>query len=530
MKRIFFSIILILSTQFVFAQDIIYADVIKNDVQRMNFEILGKVANNYLVYKELKGQNRISVYDEGMRLIQEVPIKNLPPRNQVLDMAFFTGSRNAHMTYQYQSGNIVYLMAATIEANGQILNEPIALDTTMIDYKTESKIYNSVKSDDGSKIILFKINRKNRQLYQFYAKLYNSEMNLLNEDEFTIPMDDESYKLADYSLTNSGKLVFVKYSRLKSGNIAAAEIIERDAQSSTYNVHGLGSAIGLNNLFLDDIKLKIDEQQQRYLLASLYSNSKKGNIDGMYVAAFGKKDGNRLFEKTTIFDDDFRQRAKNGTGLKTVFNDFFINNVVLQDDGSFTIATEAFYTSGNNSWDRWGYWGSPYFYGGWGFGWGGWGSPGWGWGGYWSPYRFYSPFYYSSYWWGGWGPGWGYGYDRSTFHADNIAVISFDKNGNKQWDNVIVKRQSDTETDGSISYQVLHQNQNIHFLLNNAGKIASLEDITISENGTMHENPPINAKEKRLDFMPRYGRQVGTYEMIIPYRLKNNISFAKVRY
>lgn len=278
----------------------------------------------------------------------------------------------------------------------------------------------------------------------------------------------------------------------------------------------------MGQLFLDDIKLKIDEPNQRYILASLYSNTAKGGMDGIYVSAFDKKNGQRLFERTSVFDDDLRKRAKSSGSLKSVFNDYFINNIILNSDGGFTVASEALYTSGGDTWDRWGYWGSS-LYGPWG-GWGG------GWG-YWSPYRFYSPFFYRSYWWGGWGP-WGgvdyYGNGWSRYHADNVAIISFDSDGNKTWDNVIVKRQDDTETDGSISYQVLSKGDNMHFLLNNSGKISSLEDITISQSGSMRENEAVNAKDKNIDFMPRYAKQVGPGELIVPYRYKNNISFAKV--
>ena len=121
-----------------------------------------------------------------------------------------------------------------------------------------------------------------------------------------------------------------------------------------------------------------------------------------------------------------------------------------------------------------------------------------------------------------------YGNGWSRYHADNVAIISFDSDGNKTWDNVIVKRQDDTETDGSISYQVLSKGDNMHFLLNNSGKISSLEDITISQSGSMRENEAVNAKDKNIDFMPRYAKQVGPGELIVPYRYKNNISFAKV--
>lgn len=524
MKKIFLPLIILSASFFsVDAQDIVYADVNKSDVQRMNFEILGKVANNYLVYKEVKGKNRISVYDESMRLLEEVPINHLPDRRDLLDLSFFPGTSTSNLVYQYQAENIVYVMASKIEANGKILDEPVVLDTTMISYRAESKIYNTLSSEDGSKIMIFKIKRNaDRTQYTFSTRLYDSEMMLINEDQFTVPMEEAGHRLGSYNLTNEGKLALVRYNRMVSGNISGAELIEK-APGSDYKTYDLGTSIGMGELFLDDVKLKVDEKAQRYIMASLYSNTKKGNIDGIYVSGISKSNGQREFEKTAVFDEDFRKRAKSGTALKSVFNDFFINNIVMHDDGGFTVSSEALYTSGGNAWNRWGYWGGP-----WGGPWGGF-YGGWGW----SPYRFYSPFFYRSYWWGGpwggpWGGAWG-GYGGwSRYHADNVAIVSFDADGNKAWDNVIVKRQDDTETDGSISYQILNDGDNMHFLLNNEGKISSLEDIVVNQTGIMQESNPIDAKDKNIDFMPRYGKQVGPGQLILPYRYKNNISFAKV--
>ena len=133
----------------------------------MNFEILGKAANNFLIYKEVNDRHRISVYDANMNLLEEVPVTILPKRTQLLDISFYTGRRQFYLLYQYQEDDIVYLKAATIHANGRILDEPVVLDTTMIAYKTDNKIYSTISSNDNSKLMVFKINKKDRKLYRF---------------------------------------------------------------------------------------------------------------------------------------------------------------------------------------------------------------------------------------------------------------------------------------------------------------------------------------------------------------------------
>ncbi|GAB3005289.1 hypothetical protein GCM10027051_00100 [Niabella terrae] len=521
-KLCFLPLLVLIVLSGIQAQQITYAPVQKSDPERMNFEIIGRQANNYLIYKEVKGRHRITVYDENMNQLDEVPISILPDRERILDLSFFTAPHDTYLLYQYQQGDIVYLKAAKVEANGNILEEPQLLDTTMIAYKSEGKIYNLINSADNEQLMIYKVNRKDRQLYRITTKLFNAQLAEQAESRFSVPMENKGDYLTGYTLTNDGRMAFVKYNRQSNGNIGQARLITKAADAESYGEQSLNLA----DLYLDDIKVMSDEKNQRLLLVSLFSNTKRGAISGLYVYGFDRNGGTMAFEKTTLFSDELKKRARERGSIKNAFDDFFINNIIVNTDGSFTVAAEALFNSGG--WDRWGYWGS-----GFGLGWGYWGGfgPGWGWGwgrygGGW-PYSYYSPFFYRSYWWGGWGPG-GWGGNYRQFNAGNIALISFDNKGEKTWDKIIQKSQEQSNTDGRLSYQLMFTGDQLQLLMNNAGKIADLERILVDENGNVDKAAPIQAREKRLNFMPRYGRQVGENVMLLPYTYKNYISFAKL--
>lgn len=528
MKK-FFVLFLLLAGAFQIAgaQDIVYADANKSDVKRMNFEIIGKTASNYLIYKEIKGRHWIAVYDENMHELETVPITVLPKKEELLDLAFYPNRTGAWLVFQGQQDQTVSLEAVKIEANGRILSQPIILDTTQIAYKAQGKLYNHIGSEDHSKLLVFKINRKDREQYKFAAKLFDQDMVLQDESHFTLPMNPDGDYLTGYSLDNQGNLVFVKYNRLKSGYIESASLLMKPAQSDVVSLEPLR----IGNIYLDDLKVRIDEKNNRYLLASFFSNEKRGDLNGIYTYAWDSRSRKVAFEKTSLLSNELKDRAKNRSKAKAAFNDYFINNIVVHPDGSFTLAAEVLYTTNYGAmWDRWGYWGSPFYgpyYGGlyspywssWGWGWG-WGR----WGGMWSPYSYYSPFFYRSYWWGG------SGYGNERYHADNVAVIAFDAEGNQVWDNVIVKKQNDTETDGTISYQILLSGNDMHFLLNNTGKISELEDVVMTFDGRTGKADSIKARDKKTDFMPRYAKQVGSHEAIIPVLNHKTITFAKMKF
>ncbi len=50
-----------------FAQRITYSLPERDDTRTLNFEIVGKISGNFLVYKNIRTKNAISVYDNNMQ-------------------------------------------------------------------------------------------------------------------------------------------------------------------------------------------------------------------------------------------------------------------------------------------------------------------------------------------------------------------------------------------------------------------------------------------------------------------------------
>ena len=181
---------------------------------------------------------------------------------------------------------------------------------------------------------------------------------------------------------------------------------------------------------------------------------------------------------------------------------------ITRKDGGILIGTEAYYTTSRfNNWNRWDYlYGSPYM----------------------SSFNnsyYYSP-YYSNYFWR----------SRSNnqavrYHADNIAVLSFDNKGKLEWTNVMGKSQYDDESDDLLSYQLMNTGGQIHFLFNQQERRNNLlSDYSITPDGVMTRSPTLKNLDKGYEFMPQYGKQVSSRQMIVPCLYRNYICFAKIDY
>ncbi|MFN2437975.1 MAG: hypothetical protein ABR503_02170 [Chitinophagaceae bacterium] len=484
-----------------FAQKIVYSEPDKDETRRMDFEVIGKVGGNFMIYKNIRGKNFISLYDNDMQQIAKAEHGYLPD-DRLINVDFFPYTDHAYMIYQYQRRNVVYCNAVKLDAMGKKMGDIMELDTTHISFTTNNKIYSTINSDDKSKIMLFKINSRNRSRFLVTTLLFDDTLALKKRSRLVMPMSEREDFLDEFSLDNEGDLVFTKLTRNSNDNVTKTFLIWKPAMSDSFSVTDLG----LEKIYLDDLQLKVDNANKRYFLSSFYYKERRGNIEGLYFFVWDKTTQKTVMENTQELKEELRREAKGESNIKMAFNDYFIRNIIVKRDGGFVIGSEAYYTSSRyNNWNRFNYlYGAPSVL----------------------DYYSYSPLYNSWYW-------------RNRFntnqsvrhHADNVAILSFDNTGKLEWSNVIHKEQFDDESDDHISYQLINTGGQLHFVFNQEEKRAQLlNDYTVSPDGQINRNPTLKNLDKGYEFLPKYGKQVSNRQVIIPCYYRNYICFAKLDY
>ncbi len=487
------------------AQKIVYSDYEKEDTRRLNFEIAGKISGNFLIYKNIRSKNWIAVLDNDMKLVATVDQDYVPDNERMINADFFPYADFCYMIYQYQKKNIVYCMASKIDGNGKKIGDVLQLDTTQIGFAANNKIYTVLSSEDKNKIVIFKINSRNKRLYFMTTLLLNDKLELLKKSRLSIPMEEHYDYLSDFQLDNDGDLVFSKFYRNSNDNISQAAFLIKYAQSDSLRYTDLK----IDRTYLDEIHIKVDNFNRRYLLTSFYYKQRKGNIEGFYFYIWDKASDKAVTEDTTIFSEDLRRDARGDNNSRMAFNDYFIRNIIPRKDGGFILGSEAYYTTSRfNSWNRWDYlYGAPFMSS-------------------FDNYYYYSP-YYRNYWWNS-----RMSNNQSVrYHADNIAVLSFDRNGRLEWSNVVGKEQFDDQSDDLLFYDLMNTGGQLHFLFNKDEKrILLLNDYSIAPDGQLTHNPTLKNLDRGYEFMPKYGKQVSARQMIIPCLYRNYICFAKIEY
>lgn len=484
------------------AQRIVYSEPDREDTRRMDFEIIGKVSGNFLIYKNVRDKNWISVYNTNMEQTGKV-LHDYMQGERLINVDFFPYPDHSYMVYQYQRKNVVYCDAVKINGEGKKASEIMTLDTSHIGFAASNKIYSAITSEDRSKILITKINSRNRSNYIITTVLFDNALNLIKRSRIPMPMAENDDYIGDVAVDNDGDVVFTKFIRNANDNIGKTWFVWKEAQSDSFVMHN----ITRDKLYLDEIHVKVDNVNKRYFVSSFYYKQRRGNIEGVYYYVWDKRSKSPTMDSTIALGEELRKEAKGDANAKMAFNDYFIRDILIKGDGGFVIGTEAYYTTSRyNNWNRWNYlYGYPLYA---------------------MDYYSYSPMYNNWLWRNRFNSG-----QAVRYHADNITLLSFDSSGKLQWSNVIHKDQFDDESDDRISYKLMNTGGQIHFLFNQEERRAQLlNDYSVDASGQLTRNPTLRNLDKGYEFMPKYAKQVSSRQIIIPCFRNNYICFAKLEY
>lgn len=505
MKYIYAFLMLFFVAQYSFGQQVVYSEPNKKDTKSMDFDIIGKVGGNYLILKNVRGKYDMSVYNRDMDEIDRVNMQFLD--GKILNVDFITHPDFVWLIYQYQDKNAILLDAVKINGEGKLLTDPVTLDTSIVKFSAKEKIYSTIVSEDKGRVMAFKI-RKEDGWFHFTTLLFDGEMNLLHRSKIESDFRDKTNVFSDFLLSNNGDFVFTAGERNKKRDfLDQVNLVTKAATIDTF----YKTPIDLDDKYVDEIKLKVDNLNQHYLLNSFYYLSSRGNTEGIFTAVIDQNNHEIVSRMFAKMSDDFKSAIKSKGNKKTALNNFFIRNVILKNDGGFLLMAEDFYSESRyNPWNRW-----DYMYGGYG---------GYGYSPFYSPFYSYSP-YYSPYYYGN------RGMNDTRFYYNNIMVLSLDSSGRYDWTKVINKSQFDDQSDNDLSYGLMIEGGELRFLFNEVTKRRQiLQERTINGEGTIGRQPPMHNLDKGYIFMPRYAKQVSASEMLVPCTYRNNIAFAKIQF
>jgi hypothetical protein len=242
------------------AQKVTYSEIQSKDKSSMSFNIIGKVRDNYLIYKNPSGKHIISVYAPNMMLIDQLELDDIPER--LINMDCIRYANGAFLIFQHQKGSVVYCKALKIDANGKKMNDIILLDTAQIGYFTENTIYSAVHSEDRSKICVYRRKWKN-DVFKLQAKITDTSLKVIDSFSFSKLENERKSNFSELSIDNKGNIIFAGEQREHQGdNVSELRLFHRVPQSKQMKMMDLD----LQGNFLLGAVLKVDNRNNNYLI------------------------------------------------------------------------------------------------------------------------------------------------------------------------------------------------------------------------------------------------------------------------
>ncbi|MGG9960325.1 hypothetical protein [Ferruginibacter sp. SUN106] len=503
MNRIIFVIaIFLVLPALAFCQKVTYSDYEQEDNNRdINFEIIGKMNGHFLVYKNVKWRHKINIFNYDMTIKETVKLDFVPEKTFNVDFVIYPD--HFFMIYQYQKRNTLHCMAVKLDGDAKKIGEPFELDTTQISILADNKIYTTINSEDKQKIMVFKIHKKYDH-YSLVTLLFDSSLHLLNKSRRTLEYNERRDNYDNFLLDNDGNFVFTKDS--KNGNRDNSNSLSLAIKAPSEDSI-IFHEIDLEKYYIDEVKVKVDNLNKKYLINSFYYKKNRGSIEGLFTYEWDRDSAKTFLRDFTVLGDTIRDEAKTNGQLRFALDDFFIRQVFVKKDGGFLLTAEDYSTQGrgnNNPWNRWDYLNNSYY------------SP-------------YSSYYYNPYY-NYYRPLGSYNSNQSTrYYYANIMILSVDKNGKLEWSRVIHKDQFDDDNENFLSFSTMNSGGEIHFLFNDdKNKNQIIANHSITPAGVITRNPTLKSQERGYQFMPSLSKQVGASQLIIPCMYRSYICFARV--
>ncbi|HEX4374103.1 MAG TPA: hypothetical protein VHZ50_12435 [Puia sp.] len=508
---IFFSITVLQCS----AQKIIYSDFEKEDFDRFRFDVIAKHNDRILVYKGiyLKAdggtsspdnsimENRICFYDLQMKIVQQII---LPLPKEISGVHFLTYEDHFFMFYQYQRGHTIHCMTLKIDMDGKIIGAPIEMDkTTIADIHYQSKIYSVINSANKKNIAAFKIDNSDDRSYTITSLFFNDKLELLHRSSDTIFIADEIF-FREFNIDDEGDLAFVGIRETSQKNDHAKAIFFSFKRSENKMFHDF---LIPTDLFVDNVRLEVDNVNRKYILTSFYSEKPNGNIKGLYSVIKDAATDNNISITKTILSDTLATQL--GGDLSNRFNNYYLQNIHLRQNGGFVAeAIELSTGSQNQLFIRWNYFhliaksvaSNFVFYDQ-------------------NAFNYYTPWM------------------QGNFSSLNTLVMSFSDRGILEWINVVKTSQED-KFQAALGYASVVANGLIYFVFNEKLKskiflVAQSINTTgqLNTDSRLKEDLEIRGQNKDLTHYPRFAKPVSANEIIFPCRKNRGyICLAKIEF
>ncbi|MEN9952059.1 MAG: hypothetical protein RLZZ520_327 [Bacteroidota bacterium] len=496
-----------------YAQELFYSPAESGVENLFKYEAIGRVGKNILIYREVKGQHVVSVFDNNMSLVRKVDLSVMP--KDVLGVEFVNSGSNIVLIYQYMVKGRLFVAATNLDEDIKMTSEPKVLDSLFIEDISEFPLFQLITNPAKNLIMLIYLRQSTENFTRMSTAMYQQNLQLVEKSDLLVSTPNGSDKLNQFQLDSEGNLVFLR-------NVLSDELgtlVRSDILVKPRGIDEVKNAtIQFNKIGIKDLKIAIDNKNSRVVAASIFTGGKKGYAQGIFSLVVDLKTGNVARWHQEFFSDSLRKEIKvKHTPDSRIFDDYFLDAIIPYSNGGFALLLEYRTTEGGRGAivdNRSLYRSEPLppriVYNGNNAE-----------GSLFSVIRTpYQPFQLPT-------ESSPRSYIRNT--GGNMLMFSFSGESALQDIQILRKSQEEYKTSHLLSYALLNSGSGIRFLYNEKEKPEmSLRSVSFFPGERIKRNPAIKGAIPNMRFLPRYATQISANECIIPCIKANYGSFARI--
>ncbi len=471
------------------AQQWQYSEPESFDFRNSDYAVVGSIAGHYYAYRGSEEGHFLDLFNSEMEKQATVFLDFLSGRLRKIQ--FFIRENRIMVVYQQSEGKNQVAYAARLDPAGRLQGRP-----TRIAGREGRRIggnspgFYMVASENRDQVVVF---YEETQAHSREIKIYWIPWEpgaVIRESRSWEGGGD--YILGSGMVSNAGDFYLPAY--IPVGNAGFAEelrLIRIRPRAEGGQIQPLSPEENLNlpleQRLAAGTYMKMDNVQNRVIVAGFYTERKKGNLDGVLSTVIRSGEEGMVVEpmRWNPFGEPLRLATGDRRSRKAL-NAYQVRDLIVKNDGGFLLIAEDFFMT-----TRHGY------------------SPGFG----------YYSWYYPS-----------MGGSVREYHYGDILVVSFDRDGTREWFQFVRKDQY-TQEDGGMfsSFLLVNTGGAIGFLFNDFGgsrvRLASLDGQGQVQFHALGADSSLSP-----DWIPRQGAQISAREVMVPCLMRRRICFAKLSF
>jgi len=437
-----------------------------------NFDVIGKLKGQYLVFQDQTTEFKIHALDENLHEKWEKELDLEKRRTKILGLV--PTKEDFSIIYSFKIKGQLNIKARRYD--------PVAnlLDSAAV--KVYDKLYltpnfNIIRSENKKTILLYYI----KEQKTIEAIAFNLETMKVLWERSIKPKDMTYYEDFEQMVINDDGELFI---------VLEKENRKSQRENHHFEIHkvnsiGEGSSFKINmqSHLTYDIHFSFDNKNKQLIAAGLYSEKNKGRANGYFFTQIPNNIPSNYNTTFEAFDKEFLiNLIGKKADLKKGLGDTDIQDIVHRHDGGILMIAER-----NRKLQR----GSSRN----------------------GPYSSNS-------------------LANMDYYFDDVFIISIHPDGQTHWKNVLHKKQYSQDDDAIYSsFFLVKTPSSLRFLFNDEIK----QENTVSEyvvrgNGKVNRNSVLSTEDQKIQLQFANAMQVSSNEIIVPSARRNKLKIVKVKY